>query len=257
MEDRRISAKSRAEQLGISCERVGSFSHEDLDMRKLSAKCIPKCPNTDQKRQRCQLSEQISECFRRNPNDFLSRLVVMEEMWLCHYDPVIKEQSMVRRHSGLPSPQKIPSSEIRWKSSRLDCLGSTRHPPHWLSSKGPNYQRGVLFISAGANEGHFEGKTQAAGRSPRGRGGVLFLHYNALAHRLLATQKKLAYMGFQCLDHPPYSPHLAPSDYHLFSGWKKTIESSPFFFRRGSHCCRGDLIGRRAFWIFFWVAFKR
>jgi len=38
--------------------------------------------------------------------------------------------------------------------------------------------------------------------------GVLFLHDNAPAHRALATQKKLAYLGFQCLDHPPYSPDL-------------------------------------------------
>jgi len=37
--------------------------------------------------------------------------------------------------------------------------GSRRHPPHWLSSKGPNYQRVVLFISSGANERHSEGKT--------------------------------------------------------------------------------------------------
>jgi len=38
LEDRRISAKSIAEQLGISRERVESIIHEDLDMRKLSAK---------------------------------------------------------------------------------------------------------------------------------------------------------------------------------------------------------------------------
>jgi len=38
LEDRRISAKSIAEQMGISRERVGSIIHEDLDMRKLSAK---------------------------------------------------------------------------------------------------------------------------------------------------------------------------------------------------------------------------
>ena len=31
-EDRRISAESRAEQLGISRERVGSIIHDDLDM---------------------------------------------------------------------------------------------------------------------------------------------------------------------------------------------------------------------------------
>jgi len=33
--------------------------------------------------------------------------------------------------------------------------------------------------------------------------GVLFLHDNAPAHRTLATQKKLAYLGFHYLDHPP------------------------------------------------------
>jgi len=38
LEDRRISAKSIAEQLGISRKRVWSIIHKDLDMRKLSAK---------------------------------------------------------------------------------------------------------------------------------------------------------------------------------------------------------------------------
>jgi hypothetical protein len=36
--------------------------------------------------------------------------------------------------------------------------------------------------------------------------------------------------GFQCLDHPPYSPDLAPSDYRLFSGLKtqlKVLHISP------------------------------
>jgi histone-lysine N-methyltransferase SETMAR len=42
--------------------------------------------------------------------------------------------------------------------------------------------------------------------------GVLFLRDNAPGHRALATQKKLAYLGFQCLDHPPYSPDLALSN---------------------------------------------
>jgi hypothetical protein len=29
------------------------------------------------------------EFFRRDPNDFLSRLVTMDETWLYHYDPEI------------------------------------------------------------------------------------------------------------------------------------------------------------------------
>jgi plasmid maintenance system antidote protein VapI len=39
LEDRRISANSIAQQLGISRERVGSFIHKDLDM--LVARFLP------------------------------------------------------------------------------------------------------------------------------------------------------------------------------------------------------------------------
>jgi len=58
--------------------------------------------------------------------------------------------------------------------------------------------------------------------------GVLFLHDNALAHWALATQKKLVYLGFQCLDHPPYSLNLAPLDYHLCPGLKKQLKCHHF-----------------------------
>ena len=47
LEDRRISAKSTAEQLDNSRERVGSIIHEDFDMRNLSAKSVPKRLNAD------------------------------------------------------------------------------------------------------------------------------------------------------------------------------------------------------------------
>ena len=73
-----------------------------------------------------------------------------------------------------------------------------------------------MLISAGAIEWNFEGKT------PREiQEGGLVLHDNAPAHRALATQKKLAYLSFQYLDHPRYYPDLAPSDYHVFPGLKK------------------------------------
>jgi hypothetical protein len=34
------------------------------------------------------------------------------------------------------------------------------------------------------------------------------------------TMPKLTYLEFRCLDPPPYSPDLTPSDYHLFRGLK-------------------------------------
>jgi histone-lysine N-methyltransferase SETMAR len=108
----RISAKSIAEQLGIPRERVESAIHEDLDMRKLSAKWIPKCLNADQKHQRYQSSEQILELFWLDPKDLLSRLVTMVETWLYHYD---QEKSNNQWSGGIaahPTPN-IPSSKIR------------------------------------------------------------------------------------------------------------------------------------------------
>jgi histone-lysine N-methyltransferase SETMAR len=54
------------------------------------------------------------------------------------------------------------------------------------------------------------------------------LHDNAPTHRALANQKKLAYLGFQCLHHPPYSTDLAPSNYHLFPVLKKQFKVRHF-----------------------------
>ena len=54
------------------------------------------------------------------------------------------------------------------------------------------------------------------------------MHNNAPAHRTLATQNKLAYLGFQYLDHPPNSPDLTPSHYKLFPGLKKQLKGHHF-----------------------------
>jgi len=85
--------------------------------------------------------------------------------------------------------------------------------------------------------------------------GVLFLHDNAPTHWALATQKKLAYLVFQCLDHPPYSQYLAPSDYRLFPGLKKQLKGRHF-------SSDAEVIAAAETWLdgqllkFFWVACK-
>ena len=124
-EDRQISAKSIPEQLGISCERVGSIIHEGMDMQKLSAKWVLKCLNADQKRQRCQSSEQLLEFFWCNPNDFLSRLVTSDETLLYQYDLETKKQSMEWWHSSSPYLKKFQVQKSTAKNSRLDFLASS------------------------------------------------------------------------------------------------------------------------------------
>jgi len=179
--------------------------------------------------------------------DFLLRLVTMDKTWLYHYDPETKQQSMEWRHSGWPRPK---NSKCKNSRSRLDFLGSRRHPSHWLSSKGPNYQRRALFISAGAIERYFLRKN-AAGMSPSGSCSCTTLP-RLTGH--LHSRWNWPTWTSNVFDHPPYSPYLAPPDYHLFPGLKKNWKFA-IFVRRGAYCCRGCLVERTFFWFLFeWLA---
>jgi hypothetical protein len=46
--------------------------------------------------------------------------------------------------------------------------------------------------------------------------GVVMLHDNACSHTAAAMQVLIATFGWEHFDHPPYSPDLAPSDFHVF-----------------------------------------
>jgi len=142
----------------------------------------------------------------------------MDETWLYHYDPKTKQLSMGWRHSGSPRPKKFTEQKSAGKVLAsifcdqdgillIDYLpkGQTINAEYYLS---------LLVQLKDILKEKYCGKFTK---------GVLFLHNNAPAHWTLATQKKLAYLGFQCLDHPPYSPDLAPLDYHLFPGLKKQL----------------------------------
>ena len=111
------------------------------------------------------------------------------------------------------------------KNPRLYFLGSRRNPPHWLSSKGPNYQSEYCSLLLVQLKGILKEK-----RRGKVTKGVLLLHDNATAHRALETQKKMAYLDFQSRDHPPSSPDLTPSDYHLFPGLKELLKGGHFSF---------------------------
>jgi histone-lysine N-methyltransferase SETMAR len=79
--------------------------------------------------------------------------------------------------------------------------------------------------------------------------GVLFLHDNVPTH--LAR----AFLGFQCLDHPPYSPDLAPSNYHLFPGLKKKLLKGRHFSSDTEVIAAAETwLGRQLFEFFFFLS---
>ena len=58
--------------------------------------------------------------------------------------------------------------------------------------------------------------------------GVMLLHDNAPVHTAKVAQAAIRRARFTQLEHPPYSPDLAPSDFHLFPNLKKFLRGMHF-----------------------------
>ena len=142
----------------------------------------------------------------------------MDETWLCHYDLETKQ----RRRSVSPRPKKNPSAKIRCKTSRFDLWDQDDILLIDYLPKGQTNAEYYLSMLVQLKDILWEK------RRGNQTNGVLFLHENAPPHRSIATQKRLSYLGFQCFHHPPRSPDLAPSDYHLFRGLKVTWKVAIF-----------------------------
>ena len=70
---------------------------------------------------------------------------------------------------------------------------------------------------------------QSAGKPPnRLQQGVIFHQDNAPPQRAHQATQKIAQTDWQVLTHPPYSPGLAPSDFHLFVPLKESLGGIKF-----------------------------
>ena len=58
--------------------------------------------------------------------------------------------------------------------------------------------------------------------------GVVLLHDNARPHTARQTTALLQQFRWDIMDHPPYSPDLALSDYHLFLHMKRFLAGKQF-----------------------------
>jgi len=183
---------------------------------------------------------------RRDPNDFLSWLVTMDETWLYHYDPETKKQSMDWRHSGSPRPK---NSECR---NSVD-----KYSPRFLGIKTASsslivFQRAKLSTRSITHLWWCKCRTfwrkNAAGksRSPRGSCSCMTmprLIWHVQPRRNWHTWASSVLISHHILRIWPRQTTTCPLD------WKKNWKFA-IFVRGGGHCCRGDLVGRTAFWIF-------
>lgn len=107
--DRRVKLRDIVDIVNISSKRVFNILHEYLDIKKLSAKWVPRFLTIDQKRNRVTTSKQVLELLQRNPIDFWRRFIT----WIHDYTPEIKEQSKQWISTGEKAPKKaktVPSA---------------------------------------------------------------------------------------------------------------------------------------------------
>ncbi|KAL0822131.1 hypothetical protein ABMA28_004265 [Loxostege sticticalis] len=205
LEDRRITIKYLAETLKISFGSIQSILTNSLGFKKVSARW------------------RNLEMLTSDPYEFCPRVVTMDETWVHHFDPETKRQSMswkrpssppIKKFRVAPTAGKIMAS-VFWDSDGILFID---YVPKGQTITGPYYASLIPKVR------------EVIKKTRRGKlsSGVLFLHDNAPAHRSEVALQAIHSAGFEMLDHPPYSPDLAPSDFHLFPKLKEHIRGTKF-----------------------------
>jgi hypothetical protein len=90
-EDRRNTTKQVSEETNVSWSSCQQILTEDLRMRRVSAKFVPRLPTEQQKDDRLNVCRDLEE-LRNDPN-FLTKIVTGDESWCYAYDPETKQAS--------------------------------------------------------------------------------------------------------------------------------------------------------------------
>jgi len=99
---------SSLESVGISTGRVHSILMENLLMKKVSAQWLSRMLSDAEKPNRVDVSTSLLRLFIENPDNFISRFLIVDETWLYSFDPESKMQSMAWKHVSSPPPRKFP-----------------------------------------------------------------------------------------------------------------------------------------------------
>ena len=114
--DRQIQVEEIAQALGISHGSVSTILHDRLGMRKRTARWVPKSLSDEQMATRASVCSAMLKRFR-SKDDFLLRLVTVDETWIHYYEPENKAQSRQWVGPGSPRPKKFktqPSAGKVW-----------------------------------------------------------------------------------------------------------------------------------------------
>jgi histone-lysine N-methyltransferase SETMAR len=222
-ENRRISIDELCAMTGVSRGSVSTIIHDFLGMSKVSARWVPRMLTMENREIRARISKDLLARYRKDPNDFCQRIITCDETWIHYYDPETKMQSMEWRHPDSPPPRKfkvVPSQRKIMMTIFWDCDGVilTDFLPRGSTING-DYYAGLLYKLKDAI---------LEKRPTKQHRGVLLQQDNAAVHKCNKARAAAAECGFEIIEHPPYSPDLAPSDFYLFPNLKNNLRGNRY-----------------------------
>ena len=118
-----------------------------------------------------------------------------------------------------PGQEGVPTPRLESKKIMLCCWWNVKGVVHWeMLPRGCTINADIYCEQLDRVAAKLRGKQRK----------VFFLHDNARPHIAKLTQMKLRSLDWTVLPHPPYSPDLAPSDYHLFRSLAHYLEGRHF-----------------------------
>ena len=132
--DRRIKVEEIANALHISHGSISTTLHDRLGMHKLTARWVPKSLSDEQMATRASVYSTLLKRFRSKEDDFLSRLVTVDETWSIIMSQRIKLKVPECR-AGVSEAKEVQNATLCWQSDGNCILGCTRRYYVGLSSK--------------------------------------------------------------------------------------------------------------------------
>ncbi|XP_072145081.1 histone-lysine N-methyltransferase SETMAR-like [Dermacentor andersoni] len=105
MRDRRVTIREIAEDVGIRTFSAHFIKTEDLAMKRVAAKFVPKLLTVQQKQLRVEVSQDMLDSTNSDL-DFMNTIITGDDSWVYGYDPVTESQLSQWTHSTSPRPKK-------------------------------------------------------------------------------------------------------------------------------------------------------
>ena len=221
--DRRLTVRMMAETLNVNRESVRSILVEDLGMRKLCAKMVPKVLSADQKEHRVNVCQDWLQTITDDP-EFFDRVITGDETWVFQYDPETKRQSCQWKSPSSPRPRKARMSKSKIKVMLIAFFDRHGVIHHEFVPQGQTVNQ--HFYQQVLNRLH--DRVRRCRRQLWSTSSWFLHHDNAPAHTALSVRELLSKKQVPALDHPPYSPDLAPCDFWLFPKLKSVLKGTHF-----------------------------